>query len=254
MASGRGIGSAAFVIFDGGLTGLLFTRRVDCMNLRRIVWSSVMAVVLAVMGATGVYGHTSTVMAEGIMPVLPGYCGIVPADFATLNPGAHVVTQGDWNGFMRLTAEWPKPMRLQDELLRTSKYLLPGRWMAYVPGCASSPDELDRLNYDARLILTTWRDRHASDAGGLHQYGDKNWAGLTSDYYLPRWQMYFDSLALALESGEAPKPIDWFAFWDARSHRRTRYSAMAVGDSPAAAMAVAKNLQLVPGQVLEGSK
>ena len=36
-----------------------------------------------------------------ITPVLPGYYGIVPADFATLNRGAHVITQGDWNGFTR---------------------------------------------------------------------------------------------------------------------------------------------------------
>ena len=39
--------------------------------------------------------------ALGITPVLPGYYGIVPADFATLHPGAHVITQGDWNGFTR---------------------------------------------------------------------------------------------------------------------------------------------------------
>ncbi len=37
----------------------------------------------------------------GITPVLPGYYGIVPADFGSLDPGAHVITQGDWNGFTR---------------------------------------------------------------------------------------------------------------------------------------------------------
>ena len=37
----------------------------------------------------------------GITPVLPGYYGIVPADFAATNPGAHVIKQGDWNGFTR---------------------------------------------------------------------------------------------------------------------------------------------------------
>ena len=37
----------------------------------------------------------------GITPVLPGYYGIVPADFVSLDPGAHVITQGDWNGFTR---------------------------------------------------------------------------------------------------------------------------------------------------------
>jgi alpha-N-acetylglucosaminidase len=43
----------------------------------------------------------ATLRGLGIMPVLPGYYGIVPADFASLHPGAHVITQGDWNGFTR---------------------------------------------------------------------------------------------------------------------------------------------------------
>jgi alpha-N-acetylglucosaminidase len=37
----------------------------------------------------------------GIIPVLPGYYGVVPADFAALHKGEHVITQGDWNGFTR---------------------------------------------------------------------------------------------------------------------------------------------------------
>jgi alpha-N-acetylglucosaminidase len=43
----------------------------------------------------------ASLRALGITPVLPGYYGIVPADFATLHPNAHVITQGDWNGFTR---------------------------------------------------------------------------------------------------------------------------------------------------------
>jgi alpha-N-acetylglucosaminidase len=43
----------------------------------------------------------TTLRSLGIMPVLPGYYGIVPADFASIHSGAHVITQGDWNGFTR---------------------------------------------------------------------------------------------------------------------------------------------------------
>lgn len=155
----------------------------------------------------------------------------------------------DKAAFARLTGGWLERLRLQDALLQTNEYFLLGRWMGYVPGWASSPKELERLNYDAKSILTTWGDRHASDVGGLHEYANKDWAGLTSDYYLPRWKMYFDSLSASLASGEAPKPIDWFAFGDAWNHSSKEYRATAEGDSYAAAMAVAKNLGLAPGQV-----
>jgi alpha-N-acetylglucosaminidase len=37
----------------------------------------------------------------GITPVLPGFYGIVPADFQKKFPHAHVVPQGEWAGFTR---------------------------------------------------------------------------------------------------------------------------------------------------------
>ncbi|MFF4814475.1 alpha-N-acetylglucosaminidase [Kitasatospora sp. NPDC001309] len=39
--------------------------------------------------------------ALGMTPVLPGYFGTVPADFAARNPGAAVVPQGTWTAFAR---------------------------------------------------------------------------------------------------------------------------------------------------------
>ncbi|MFE7243711.1 alpha-N-acetylglucosaminidase TIM-barrel domain-containing protein [Streptomyces sp. NPDC057580] len=37
----------------------------------------------------------------GMAPVLPGYYGSVPTDFATKNPGTNVVPQGSWSGLTR---------------------------------------------------------------------------------------------------------------------------------------------------------
>ena len=67
--------------------------------------------------------------------------------------------------FAKLTREWMSDMQLQDNLLRTNSFFLLGKWLSFVPPWASSPAELDRLNYDARSILTTWGDRKASEFG-----------------------------------------------------------------------------------------
>jgi alpha-N-acetylglucosaminidase len=147
--------------------------------------------------------------------------------------------------FARLTQEWLRDMELQDKLLQTSPYFLLGRWLSFAPPWASSPAELDRLNYDARSILTTWGDRKASEYG-LHEYGNRDWAGLTSDYYMPRWHMYFDSLADSLAKGEPPKSIDWYAFGDRWNHSQKSYVAVPQGDSYAAALAIANALHLAP--------
>jgi alpha-N-acetylglucosaminidase len=152
--------------------------------------------------------------------------------------------------FAKLTKEWLRDMELQNQLLQTSPFFLLGKWLSFVPPWASSPEELDRLNYDARSILTTWGDRKASEYG-LHEYGNRDWAGLTSDYYMVRWQMYFDSLSTALDTVETPKAIDWYAFGDQWNHSQKTYAATPHGDSYDAALAIAHTLHLAPNQQSE---
>jgi alpha-N-acetylglucosaminidase len=64
---------------------------------------------------------------------------------------------------------------------------------------SSSPLSSPQLNYDARSILTTWGDRKASEAG-LHEYANRDYAGLTADYYAPAGSLYFDSLWLPINN------------------------------------------------------
>jgi alpha-N-acetylglucosaminidase len=151
----------------------------------------------------------------------------------------------DQAAFSRLTSEWLHCMELQNDLLQTNEFFLLGRWLSYVSPWASSPAERDRLNYDARSILTTWGDRKASEAG-LHEYANRDWAGLTSDYYLPRWKMYFDSLSTSLATNEPAKPIDWYAFGDRWDHSQRQFTATPQGETYAAALAIARELHLAP--------
>jgi alpha-N-acetylglucosaminidase len=152
---------------------------------------------------------------------------------------------GDRARFAELTAHWLHRMKLLDSLLQTNEFFLLGRWLQFVPVWASSPAELAQLNYDARSILTTWGDRKASETG-LHEYANRDWAGLTADYYMPRWKMYFNTLSVSLDTKSPPKPIDWYAFGDEWNRRSTKYAAVPVGHSYAAALAIAGDLNLAP--------
>ena len=149
--------------------------------------------------------------------------------------------------FRALTRHWLHRMQLQDNLLATNQYFLLGRWLANVPPWASSPAELKLLNYDARSILTTWGDRTASEAG-LHEYANRDYAGLTSAYYAPRWQLYFHSLQLSLDTHTPPKPIDWYAFGDHWNRHQTPLPRNPTGNPYTAAMAIANDLNLAPPQ------
>ncbi len=152
---------------------------------------------------------------------------------------------GDRPAFVTLTHQWLARMQSMDTLLQTNQYFLLGRWLQFVPPWASSPKELEQLNYDARSILTTWGDRTASEAG-LHEYANKDWAGLTAGYYMPRWKMYFDSLLVSLDTKSPPTPIDWYAYGDTWNRRTTTYATAPVGQSYTIAMKIARDLNLAP--------
>lgn len=144
--------------------------------------------------------------------------------------------------FHALTQRWLQLMDLQDELLSTNRFFLVGRWLAHIEPWASTPQERLRLDYDARSLLTTWGDRKASEGASLHDYGNKDWAGLTGDYYRLRWATYFNGLDDELRTGVAAKPIDWFAMGDAWNHGTQHYSDQEVGDTHEVAARIEKAL------------
>lgn len=148
--------------------------------------------------------------------------------------------------FESLAQRWLQLMDLQDRLLATNRFFLTGQWLAQVQPWAATAEERARLDYDARSLLTTWGDRKASDDGNLHDYGNKDWAGLTRDYYRLRWQTYFQSLDDALRTGASAKPIDWFAMGERWNRAAQRYADQPAGDAYEAAAQVARALQLTP--------
>lgn len=149
--------------------------------------------------------------------------------------------------FRVLTQRWLLMMKLQDRLLATNANFMVGPWLAAVSPWGASAQERRRLQYDARSILTTWGNRTASEAG-LRDYGNKDWSGLTRDYYLRRWQIYFDELDHSLRTGIAPSSIDWFAFGETWNHAQTRYPVQAHGSSWSMALQVAEALGIAPSQ------
>ncbi len=151
---------------------------------------------------------------------------------------------GDRRSFESLTRRWLHLMDMQDQLLATNRFFLVGAWLAGVRSWASTSDEAARLDYDARSILTTWGDRKASEGAELHDYGNKDWAGLTHDYYRVRWRSYFASLDAELRTGRQANPIDWFAVGDAWNHSARRYSDQPHGDAYVIAKRIEKTLNL----------
>ena len=97
-------------------------------------------------------------------------------------------------------------LKMQDELLATRKEFRLGRWLEMARACGSTEADKQLYEWNARVQITTWGNRYCADTGGLRDYAHKEWQGLLSDFYLPRWEMFFNELRNELEMMSQPNP------------------------------------------------
>ncbi|MBT2118096.1 alpha-N-acetylglucosaminidase C-terminal domain-containing protein [Dyella sp. LX-66] len=136
----------------------------------------------------------------------------------------------DAKQFQALTTEWMDDMAMLDRLLASDPDFLLGRWLMHAKAAARDDAEAAQLEYDQRSILASWGDRSGADRGGLHDYANRELAGLVGGLYAQRWRHFFDTLQSGLNGGEV-QAIDWFALEQAWAHAREPQTTEPVGDA-----------------------
>lgn len=81
----------------------------------------------------------------------------------------------------------------QDTLVGTRKELRLGTWTEMARSRGNNDSEKTLYEKNARMLLTTWGGEQQCNGGGLHDYANREWNGLLSAYYYPRWKAYFDN-------------------------------------------------------------
>lgn len=77
-----------------------------------------------------------------------------------------------------------------DDLLATDRQFLLGTWQAKALNMGTNAREKALMDRAAKMMVTTWIDKAPQ---GLNDYSNRQWAGLVSDFYLPRWKNFFES-------------------------------------------------------------
>ena len=83
-----------------------------------------------------------------------------------------------------------------EQLLTTRKEFLLGKWIGDSREHATNVQEEYLYEQNAKKIITIW--------GGhwLYGYALKDWAGMYSSYYLPRWKKFFVSMRSEISGGD----------------------------------------------------
>ncbi|OQR94896.1 alpha-N-acetylglucosaminidase (NAGLU) [Achlya hypogyna] len=93
-----------------------------------------------------------------------------------------------------------------DSLLATTPAFMLGPWLAAAAACAQ-PATQAYFGYQARNQLTRW-----GEGDTLSDYAAKQWSGLITDYYMPRWALWLNAAVAAFAAG---KPMDEAAVGEA---------------------------------------
>lgn len=80
-----------------------------------------------------------------------------------------------------------------DAILETHEHFLLGRWLRGAATMATSRLETQAYRFNALNQITLWGPR-----GQIVDYATKQWAGLVSDYCMPRWQIFFHAIVDSL--------------------------------------------------------
>lgn len=117
-----------------------------------------------------------------------------------------------------------------DELLATRPEYLLGNWLEDARRWGETPAEKDRMEWNARRILTMWGETIA-----IRDYATREWSGMLTGCYLPRWEKFLAAADAALASGKDfnSSTVDvegdkWVSRW---SDQHESYPTQPHGDS-----------------------
>lgn len=113
--------------------------------------------------------------------------------------------QHDTVSFSKYSDAFTGLMDDMDALLSTRKEFLLGKWIADARSCGEEEKEKDLYERNARDIITLWGDRNSE----LHEYANRQWAGLIKGFYKPRWQQFFVYLKAKMLSGNRMETADF---------------------------------------------
>lgn len=103
---------------------------------------------------------------------------------------------------------------LMDKVSGKCKYYSLDRWLNQANQLADNADEFTKMLYElnAKMLVSTWGSYKQSEVGGLHDYSNRQWAGLIGGFYKKRWELWIEERQKELEGKPHLDKIDWFNF------------------------------------------
>ncbi|WP_342645447.1 alpha-N-acetylglucosaminidase [Mucilaginibacter sp. CSA2-8R] len=113
--------------------------------------------------------------------VMANYADTLQQNFAA------AYAKGDYKAFNASAAQFLTVIDDMNTLLSSHPDFLLGKWLSDARKMGNTADEKNLYEKNARNLITLWGDKNSP----LHDYACKQWAGMLSSFYKPRWQQFF---------------------------------------------------------------
>ena len=121
---------------------------------------------------------------------------------------------GDLDQFTQISDKFLSLIDMVEKVTGTQEKFMVGTWIEQAKGLAENADEFTKELYEfnARSLVTTWGSINQANSGGLHDYSNRQWSGLTADYYKPRWEKWIEERKKDLSGGDGQNftSAQWF--------------------------------------------
>ena len=126
----------------------------------------------------------------------------------------------DVEEFRKLSIKFLELFDLSEQILSSTDEFLLGTWIEASRKMITDADDWtkDLFEFNARSLVTTWGGERAAGTGGLKDYSNRKWAGLTSDFYKERWSIWVRNRLAELEgrskdAADQKAESNWF-MWE----------------------------------------
>jgi alpha-N-acetylglucosaminidase len=113
--------------------------------------------------------------------VLANYADTLQREFAA------AYKEKDAKAFKKYRTRFLMVMDDMDKLLATRKDFLLGKWLNDAKKWGVNAGEKKLYGKNARDLITLWGDKNST----LHEYSCRQWSGMISGFYKPRWEQFF---------------------------------------------------------------
>lgn len=130
------------------------------------------------------------------------YCGAKAEEAANAAMDMKKSGKIDLDSLDRLQAKFDLNMRRADSLLESHPLYRLQLWIDQARNSGDTPELKDYYERNARRIVTVW-------GPPVDDYSSRIWSGLIRDYYVPRWDHYFESIRSGKPFDFTPWELEW---------------------------------------------